>query len=78
MYSMDKTCIKLYTTILEKDFYAIDDLWNHIDHSKISMYISNVPCSVQTPYSNCISASDKSIQHVYEFERLDMSLYSMH
>ncbi len=33
MYSMDRSYIQLYTSILEKSFYSIDDLWNLIDHT---------------------------------------------
>lgn len=74
MYLMDTLALSTYVQTIEKQFYAIDDLWNKFDKDTYKIYISEVPLGIQCPAKTYTQASDTS--KIYRQMGIDLSLYA--
>lgn len=73
-YSMSSKMMKMYVDILENEFYALDDLWNRIDKSQFSFFVSNAPLCIQCPSKTCVSTSNPFA--IYQRMGIDISQYN--
>ena len=73
-YTMSARYRDEYIGILERQFVAVDDLYNYIDKSKYNFYISNVNMCIHKPFgevNTCHTNDD-----LYASMKLDISMYN--